>query len=74
MPTMSNLSTPKSLTSPAAMRPAALSATRYECQHCHTHTFLVLRVIGSAKCCVCESYDLVPVDDQPAEQDDRGLS
>ena len=41
----------------------ALWVTRCECQHCHAHTFLVLRTIGSAKCKVCESYDLVPVDD-----------
>jgi hypothetical protein len=41
----------------------ALRATRYECQHCHTHTFLVLRTIGDAKCSVCESYDLVLVED-----------
>jgi hypothetical protein len=41
----------------------ALHATRYECQHCHTHTFLVLRTIGEAKCSVCESCDLAPVED-----------
>ena len=41
----------------------AAGATRYECQHCHTHTFLVLRTIGDAKCSVCESYDLVLVED-----------
>jgi hypothetical protein len=40
----------------------ALRATRCECQHCHAHTFLVLRTIGEAKCSVCESYDLVPVE------------
>jgi hypothetical protein len=39
-----------------------LRATRYECQHCHTHTFLVLRTIGEAKCSVCESHDLAPVE------------
>jgi len=41
----------------------ALRATRYECQHCHAHTFLVLRSFGSAKCKVCESYNLAPVED-----------
>jgi hypothetical protein len=40
-----------------------LQATRYECQHCYTHTFLVLRKLGEAKCSVCESYDLAPVED-----------
>jgi hypothetical protein len=40
----------------------ALRARRCECQHCHAHTFLVLRTIGEAKCSVCESYDLVPVE------------
>ena len=40
-----------------------LRATRYECQQCHTHTFLVLRTVGDAKCSVCESRDLAPVQD-----------
>jgi hypothetical protein len=40
-----------------------LRAARYECQDCHAHTFLVLRAIGNAKCKVCESYDLAPVED-----------
>jgi hypothetical protein len=40
-----------------------LHATRYECQRCHAHTFLVLRTIGEAKCSVCASYDLAPVED-----------
>lgn len=44
-----------------------LRAERYVCKHCQTHTFLVLRVVGSAKCRVCESTDLVPVGDAPAE-------
>jgi hypothetical protein len=39
-----------------------LRARRCECQNCHAHTFLVLRTIGEAKCIVCESYDLVPVE------------
>lgn len=43
----------------------ALRARRYECQRCHTHTFLVLRTIGEAKCSVCESLDLAPVEDTP---------
>jgi hypothetical protein len=38
-------------------------ATRYECQHCHTNTFLVLRTIGDAKCSVCDSFDLMRVED-----------
>jgi hypothetical protein len=38
-------------------------ATRYECKHCHTNTFLVLRTIGEAKCSVCDSFDLMPVGD-----------
>jgi hypothetical protein len=62
--TMNDLSTAQS-TAPRAVPPVrpTLRATRYECQHCHAHTFLVLRTIGSAKCKVCESYDLVPVED-----------
>ncbi len=61
---MSNLSTvPRSAgaDSPSPAHPA-LRATRCECQRCHAHTFLVLRIIGEAKCSVCESYDLAPVE------------
>jgi hypothetical protein len=54
--------------SPARPTPRA---TRYECQHCHTNTFLVLRTIGEAKCSVCDSFDLMPVDEQPIDQDER---
>jgi hypothetical protein len=46
----------------SAARPA-LRATRYQCQNCHAHTFLVLRTIDDAKCSVCESHDLAPVED-----------
>ena len=66
MPTMSNPSTTRRSAAAMANRspgPPALRATRYACQHCHTHTFLVLRTIGDAKCSVCESHDLVPVED-----------
>ena len=44
-------------------RRSPLRAMRCECQDCHAHTFLVLRTIGSAKCKVCESYNLAPVED-----------
>jgi hypothetical protein len=46
-------------------------ATRYECQHCHTQTGLVLRTVGEAKCSVCDSFDLMPVEEQPFDQGDR---
>ena len=46
--------------SPGRLTPRA---TRYECQHCHTNTFLVLRTISEAKCSVCDSFDLMPVQD-----------
>jgi len=66
MRTMSDASTARrSASAMANESPArpALRATRYECQHCHAHTFLVLRTVGEAKCSVCESYDLEPVQD-----------
>jgi hypothetical protein len=31
----------------------------------------VLRTIGEAKCSVCDSFDLMPVDEQPIDQDER---
>jgi hypothetical protein len=46
-------------------------AMRYECQRCHTHTFLVLRTIGEAKCSVCDSSNLMAVEEQPFDQDER---
>lgn len=67
---MSNIST----TTSAAAAPAGqdharptLRAMRCACQNCHTHTFLVLRTIGDAKCIVCNSHDLIPVDEQSTE-------
>jgi hypothetical protein len=66
MRTMSNSSTVQRSASPSgndSPAPQNVRAMRCECQHCHTHTFLVLRTIGEAQCKVCESYDLVPVGD-----------
>jgi hypothetical protein len=66
MNSMSNSSTVQRLALPSGRRsPARLDvrAIRCECQHCYTPTFLVLRTLGEAKCSVCESYDLVPVED-----------
>lgn len=66
MRTMSDISTDRrsaaAIANESSARPK-LRATRYECQHCGTHTFLVLRTIGDAKCSVCESRDLAPVED-----------
>jgi hypothetical protein len=64
MRTMSNPSTAERLAKAGQHPPTSppLRARRCECQHCHAHTFLVLRAIGEAKCPVCESYDLVPVE------------
>jgi hypothetical protein len=64
MPAMSNSSTGER-SSDARERPPAeppLRARRCECQRCHAHTFLVLRTLGEAKCSVCQSYDLVPLE------------
>jgi hypothetical protein len=66
MRTMTNSSTVhRSASSSGTQAPARLNvrALRCECQNCHTHTFLVLRTIGEAQCKVCESFDLVPVED-----------
>jgi hypothetical protein len=66
MSTMSDASTTRpsaaaiANTSPARPTPRAV---RYACCHCHTHTVLVLRIIGEARCSVCDSYDLAPVED-----------
>ena len=66
MRTMSDASTARrsaaAMANESPARPT-LRATRYECQHCRTSTFLVLRTIGDAKCSVCESFDLVAVQD-----------
>jgi hypothetical protein len=65
MRTMSNLLSDQRSLSASEQSPAypPLRARRFECQHCSTHTFLVLRTIGDAKCSVCESHDLAPVED-----------
>jgi hypothetical protein len=66
MRTMSDASTARrSAAAMANQSPARpqFRARRCECQHCHADTFLVLRTIAEAKCSVCESYDLVPVED-----------
>lgn len=65
MRTMSDPSTVQRSAGAGKQSPAypPLRARRCECQHCHAHTFLVLRTIGEAKCPVCESYDLAPVND-----------
>jgi hypothetical protein len=66
MRTMSNSSTvPRSASPGAEASPPRLNvrAMRCECQHCHTHTFLVLRTIGEAQCIVCQSFDLAPIED-----------
>jgi hypothetical protein len=66
MRTMSNVSTTRRSEAARANKSPGrptLRATRYACQHCHTQTFLVLRTIGNAKCSVCGSYDLAPVED-----------
>jgi hypothetical protein len=65
MRTMSNPSIAERSSRAGEQSPAypPLRARRYACQHCHTHTFLVLRTIGDAKCSVCESHDLAPVED-----------
>jgi hypothetical protein len=68
MRTMSDASTARRSASAMANESPAqptLRATRYECQNCHAHTFLVLRTIGEAKCSICESCDLKPVRTEP---------
>jgi hypothetical protein len=62
---MTTVSTNPLAAATMANQPARLTlhATRYECRHCHAHTFLVLRTIGEAKCSVCESRDLARVED-----------
>jgi hypothetical protein len=66
MRTMTDASTARrsaaALANQSPARPT-LRATRYECQHCHTHTILVLRTIGEAQCSVCDSFDLAAVED-----------
>jgi hypothetical protein len=74
MRTMTNVSTHRrSAAALANQSPGRLTprAARYECRHCHTNTFLVLRTIGEAKCSVCDSFDLMPVKEQPTDQDER---
>jgi hypothetical protein len=71
---MTNASTNRrsaaALANQSSRRPTPRAA-RYECRHCHTNTFLVMRTIGEAKCSVCDSFDLMAVEEQPMDQDER---
>jgi hypothetical protein len=62
---MSDLSIGQGSAASGKQSPAqsSLRAKRCECQRCHAHTFLVLCTIGEAKCPVCDSHHLAPVDD-----------